>query len=860
MRFFLLGFIFLVQTVYSQSLLDKKIDFSISEVTINVALQRLIEQTGVDIAYSKSFFKEDRYLSLHLKNQTIDNILSAILKDTFIGHKILGGRIILFKDKNTKYTVTGYIEDKLNGERLINATIYCPILNLGTITNEYGYYSITLPTEEVDIEFSYLGYGKKSESIQLTSNQHKDISLEPTLTLSEVIINPNKDDLELYTKDKSNSYQLNKKFVQDYPDLAGEEDYIRVAEFLPGIQYGIDGLGSIQVRGGDGSQNLIMMDGVQIYIPYHLLGIFSLYNPGIVKSAKVFKGSFPARYGGRTSSVLDVRVRDGNMYKWQSKASVNLMNANLVVDGPIKNEKGSFLLAGRYSPGGALMEPVINKTYFQDSEGDLKTNFYDFNAKLNYKLSSRDRIYGSFFTGKDEILKANYNDFEEIINKPETHFNWSNSIASLRWNHLFGDKMFVNTTLTSSIYGYEYTSLELSEEDDKFDYVHNTSDNREIGLKVDFDYLPNPNNTYRFGFGISSQYYATNRATIDEEDIDRLTFDEIYQESLENFLIVDTINTLEGYLYFEDQIVIKKKTQINAGMRISSFFNGNNTFLNLEPRLAIRHNITKKISAYASHNQMVQYTHLLSYSSIRLPSDFWMPSGDVLLPLKSWQTEAGIEYSPTKNLNVVLDVYYKALQNVYLYAFIYDETNEEFSEYPLKGKGFVRGLECLVNYTNKQQGAILSYNFSKTERQFKKLNKGNLFPFVFDRRHQLKVFLYQKFAKNFQLGLNWTYLSSSPLLLLTSIDGGEPLNKIELDEGEKRNNERTIPYHRLDVGLSYKFRTNNVKHRIKLGCYNIYNRENIAYYKFNLDDEDGDLIQPVNSIPFIPSIYYSISF
>ncbi len=871
MRSILIIFLFLSQTVFCQSVMQKKLNFSVVNTSINGALQKLSDQTGVDIAFSRNFFKNNDPVTVELKNETFETVLSELLKQTTIGYKQLGGRIILFKKKISHQTLSGFITDTKTGERLLYATIYCPQLKLGAVTNEYGFYSITLPEGETSVEFSFIGYEKRTENIKLCKSVHLNISLNSKLTLSEVVVSPDNSNSPLFVTNLNNATLINKKIVKASPALAGEEDYLRVAQLLPGVQSGIDGLGSIQVRGGDGSQNLMMLDGVQIYIPYHLLGVFSLYNPEIIHSAKLLKSEIPARYGGRVSSVIDVRTRDGNLFKWETHASVNLLNANIAIEGPLLKEKSSILISGRYSPPNGLLEPVFKRTYFQDEDCELHTSFYDVNAKINYIFSSKDRLYGSFFTGRDSFLKYYSQESADASEDPDTELGWSNSIFSLRWNHLFNDKLFVNTTFTTSLYGYNFSSLDLLYNDentevDSFTFILKSANNREIGLKTDFDYIPNANHTLRFGAGYTMQQYQVTDAYLDINSEEVSSIDTIDLESLKDVSDDINYNAMEGFAYIEDQVKLGDKTTINIGLRLSFYAHEETRFFNPEPRLSLNHKLSKKISLHSSLNRMVQYTHLLSNKAVRLPSDFWIPSSDENLPQKSWHTEIGVSFSPDKRINFSTDIYYRLFQNLYSFknesmesVFGDVELEDDYSD-ELKGKGYAYGMEFLLQYSGNKTGGSIAYALSKTERKIQQINSGKVFPFMFDRRHHLKLFLYQNLGHNFQLSANWVYYSPGPKLYLISFDGDEPLSKVNITSNATENSIRTYSYHRLDVGLSYTLKTSKVEHRFKLGAYNVYNRENIAYYKIDFNEEDNLISDPVYSIGFIPSVYYSISF
>ncbi|MCG8702447.1 MAG: TonB-dependent receptor [Bacteroidales bacterium] len=870
MRFFLvLLTVILVQALNGQSVLDKKVSFNASNITINKAIVKLSKESNIDIAFSRNFFKRNHVINLTFENQTIASILSTLLQNTNVEFKELGNRIVLFKKKITYHTLSGYLEDQKTCERLIYATLYSPAHGIGTVSNEYGFYSLTLPAGKSLLECSYLGYEKKVENIELNKNQTQNIGLKSRLELKPVTIRPEKNEVALYRIDNNNSVLLGKKFVKSSPSLAGEEDYLRTYQLLPGVQSGMDGIGSIQVRGGDGSQNLMMLDGVQIYIPYHLLGLFSLYNPVTINSAQLLKSYVPTKYGGRTSSVIDVRTREGNMHEWKTEASINLLNANAMVEGPLFKEKSSMMFAGRYSPTGSLLNSVFKRTYFQDEECGLKTNFHDINLKFNYIISPKDRVYLSIFSGKDSFLKYFDEESKNMDEEPGTEFSWKNTVVSLRWNHLYSDKIFSNTTLTSSLYGYDFSSLDfyLAEDnkgDEEFYFHLKNANNLSYGLKSDYNYMFNSSHKVGFGGGITFQSYQSKDTTLIEKNIDINALDSINRNYLIDIAPIEIDNVYEGYFYLEDQITLSDKLQLNAGIRLSFYYN-DKFFLNPEPRLNINYKLSPKTTVSTSINRMTQYIHLLSNKAIRLPSDYWIPSNDEYHPQISWHADVSMNHSLSKGLKLSTSIYAKRFNNLYSFEnekldFVEDSLNtENFTFNELNGSRTGYGIELMLSYANKSSGGTLSYTISKTDKKIPSVNSGRAIPFMFDRRHQFKLFLYQNIGKNLQLGINWMYLSPQPKIVLISYEGDEPLSQLDINSLDN-NSIQTKAYHKLDGSLSYLFKTQKLQHRIKIGAYNVYNRRNISYHKLVEDESDNLNFTPVYSIPFIPSFYYSISF
>ncbi len=876
LRILFISFFFLfVQILNAQKELNQKIDFFATNIPIEKALTQLAEQTNLNIAFSKRFFQTSDPITANYNNQSIEWILNELLHNTGIDFKNRNGRILLFPAKKQTFTISGYIEDKDTGERLISATVYCSTHQKGTYTNEYGFYSLSLPKGVINLEFSYLGCESLSKTINLSNNISENIQLSNALTLAEVIVeDEEKNTLFLKQNAQQSAQRLSNELVRISPSLGGEADPIRTAQLLPGIQSGVDGLGGIFVRGGNSGHNLMLLDGVTVYIPYHLMGAFSIYNQHTIRSANIYKGNFPARYGGRLASVFDIRTREGNQYRWTGHLGMNLVSANALIEGPIQKEKGAILLAGRSSHTGLFLNPFFKRTYFSNNTEEITTSFQDFNAKINYTLSQKDRVYLSFYRGADfmessiESEELDEEEEEEFSIEEDVILNWSNTIFSLRWNHLFSDKLFSNTTLTYSLFDYEYTVLEeLRGELDQFGdfpledifYLSNQSQNEDIGLKIDLDYLPNPIHRFRFGGGFSFRSFIPKIVYRDIEDEaigddDDYTISEL--QALEEEVEIEAI---ESYLYVEDQINIKDKWHFNLGLRLSNFFQEEQQdYTLLEPRLSIHYQANKKVRFHTSINRMVQYLHLVSNNTVRLPNDLWIPSNNDLLPETAWQVELGMHYQIRPSLQLKIDAYAKQMQHLYSYPQDFSFEEEDFNIFLVEGSGEARGIELSLQQEGKRNGGFLSYARTSSTRTFSSINDGNPFPHANDQPHQIKLFLYQKWGKGFTAGLNWVFNSPNPRQLIRPLGPEQIETPTNINENNALRNEAV--YHRLDLNLSYQYRTKKLSHLFKIGAYNVYNRQNIAYYRLDFDINGNEAYLPVYGLSFRPSFSYTLRF
>ncbi len=866
-----------IQLTYAQSVVDQELDFNIVERSIPEALLQLSKISGVDIAFSHQFFEVEQRISLQVEKQLLSSVLKTILFNTGIEYKTLGKRIVLFREKSTVYTFSGYIQDAENGERLISATIYAPGLGKGTTSNEYGFFSLTLPAGKAEIQYRYLGYTPKNEQLSLTENIQKQVNLQPSFTLEEVIVTPDSTKNPSFTTFEQ-SIPLTGDILHMAPSIGGEADPVRAAQLLPGIQGGIDGMGGTQVRGGDNGHNLMLLDGVPVYIPFHLFGMFSIYNARTVRSAKVLKGSFPAHYGGRLSSVFDIRMREGNRQFWETEASASLISTNLMLEGPIRKDQTSLLLAGRFMHSDFLLNPIIGQTFFNEEQDELNFRFNDVNAKLNHRLSDRNHLYLSFYYGNDFLEGSRLSDFfveeEEDFGTNEFEFDldWSNTVFALRWNHLFNHKLFSNTTLTYSQYNFSYGVLDEYEipiledevEEDLF-FFGNLSKNRDYTLKTDFDFLPNPNHQWKFGAGVSLRYFQPDIFFFDEDASILGILDDPSVENILNQFEPETFKATESYFYVEDNMVISPSFSGQFGMRFSSFIHDGAIFSRIEPRFNLQLEVNQNIKWQLSGSRMIQYLHLISTATVRLPNDLWLPSSETVLPQEAWQGELGLHFSLQNQFHFSMEAYYKKMSNLYAYKeeFFLDDNPEEEVEGDLsKGNGETYGIDVLLKKEGAKTGGLVGYTLAWANRTFADHNLGLPYPSAFDQRHQLKVFLFHAFTPRLRVSLHWIYNSPTPRLdvpNLINILNGEAI--IPPNSEGNRNLIRLPSYHRLDFNLLYEVQKSIARHQIKLGVYNLYDQYNIAFYNLAINEETGLLFErPVAAIPFLPSLAYSIKF
>ena len=546
------------------------------------------------------------------------------------------------------YTISGYIEDASSGESLIGVNVYSKSLSVGTTTNNFGFYSLTVPEGEFDINFSFIGYSDYTKNLSIKT----DLELNTRLVLSSEIIKE-----VILTDQISNVEQTQTSVIsvpviqiKSMPALLGEIDVLKSIQLLPGVQSGSEGSSGFYVRGGGPDQNLILLDGVPVYNASHLFGFFSVFNIDAIKNVKLTKGGFPARFGGRLSSVLEIDMKEGNMKEFKGEGSIGLISSKLALEGPIVKDKASFMISGRRTYADLLLN------LFQPSpDATGGYYFYDLNAKLNYKISNTDRIYLSGYFG-DDIFGLNFNengDDEFIFG-----LGWGNKTTAFRWNHVFNNKLFSNTTLTYSRYSFDIDQgFSSSDSNFEFSYI---SGLRDFGAKIDFEYSLNPNHSFKFGYSHTYHDFFPGELSLDF-NYDETDIDTVFQFS-------DDLQAHDLFLYVEDEIKVNERLKMNLGTHLALFSIKDSTYLKLQPRFSARYLINEKWSLKASYAEMQQNLHLLTNSSVGLPTDIWVPATDSVKPQQSKQFALSIN---TNFLDGILEAsiegYYKKMDDLVSY-------------------------------------------------------------------------------------------------------------------------------------------------------------------------------------------------
>lgn len=762
-----------------------------------------------------------------------------------------------------KYTLNGYARDASNGEELIGVTVYVKELSNGVISNNYGFYSLTLAPGTYTVRYSFIGYQAVEQQIVLNKDISLNISLEEeSVELEEVVVTGKAPEANVTSIQMSRN-DLNIDQVKKLPALFGEPDIIKTIQMLPGVISAGEGTSSFFVRGGSADQNLILIDEAPVYDPSHLFGLFSVFNADIIKDSELYKGGIPARFGGRLSSILDVRTRDGNNKEFEGEAGIGLLASSISLEGPIKKNESSYLISARRSYVDLFLRAADNENLVY---------FYDVNAKVNWRANNKNRFFLSLYSGRDDFSFGD--DFG---------FDWGNRTATFRWNHLFNDKLFSNTSLIASNFDY---GLESSSAADGFTW---DSDLQEYSIKNDLNYYVNPNLELDFGYHFTYRRFAPGKILAKEESIFKDTelqneyaLDHAFylgaQHSLSDKLtliygarlsIFQSVGKGDVYRYQNDL------DNVNP-TRIDTLSFGRlepiKTYVNLEPRVSLRYMLNSKSSVKLSYNRMVQNTHLISSGTVPLPFNTWAPSSYYLKPQLADQIAAGYFRNFKDNTyEVSVEAYYKKMDNVTDFAdnaqlFFNTDLATEYRQ----GEATGYGLELFVQKKKGDLTGFVSYTLSRADRTIDGVNLSNTFLANHDRRHSFNTLATYDFNDKWSFGGSFTYGTGRP----TTVPSGTYQwgDGYVADVITERNGYRLPAFHRLDLSATLTPRKNKGKKYETswvFALYNAYSRQNpFSLYTRVTQNKDGEVIGDGTSkearmiylFPLLPSITYNIKF
>jgi outer membrane receptor protein involved in Fe transport len=763
-----------------------------------------------------------------------------------------------------KFTINGYIKDSTSNETIIGATVTVKGKTKGVSSNQYGFYSITLEKGIYVLSVSHIGYTTKEVEFDLNKNIQFNLDLSPSIASSqEIIIYAKKRDLNVKAA-QMGKFELSMNQIKSVPALAGEVDPLKVLQLLPGVRNAGEGNSGLYVRGGGPDQNLVLLDDAVVYNPGHLFGFFSVFNSDALKNVSLIKGGMPANYGGRISSVVDIAMKDGNNKKYQVEGGIGTISSRLSIQGPLIKEKASFIISARRTYIDVLAKPFIKPTSDFAGSGYY---FYDLNAKANYKFSEKDRLFLSGYFGRDVFT---FNNKERSF---KARIPWGNSTGTIRWNHVFSNKLFANTSLVWNDYQFEFGG-----EQSNFE-IKLTSAIRDITAKIDFDYYPAKGHQLKYGINYTLHRFNPQTTTGKADGV------ELKPQSVNNKFA----NELAVYLM--DDWEINDQLKINYGVRYSYFqqigpytrynkdANGNTLdsiiykrgkgiqdYGGLEPRFTMRYAINDETSLKAAVTRNMQFIHLVSNSGSTLPTDIWVPSTYRVKPQIGWQYAAGFFKNFKDNMwETSVEVYYKTMANQIEYREGYSPGIGDPEESFVYGKGWSYGAEFYVNKARGKFTGWIGYTLSWTWRKFDELNLGEQYPGRFDRRHDLSV------VTNYQQNKKWKYSAVFVYGTGNAFSLPERFFLVDgvLTQQFSRINQYRLPaYHRLDLAAIYTpqpKKARKIKKEWVFSVYNAYSRQNPYFIYF---DQTGNPLQgtlevearQVSLFPIIPSVTLNFKF
>jgi hypothetical protein len=866
----------------SAQLPDCQLRFSRLELSLEACFEEIQTQCQLSFAYSPDHVPLGEKIRLPARSLGLPPLLDHILPPLGLNWKQVGQRLILFPDeRGPAFLLSGYVRDAESGEALIGARVYEQNSRQLIFTNDYGYFSLRVRADSARLWTTYATYRARKLSFPLDRDRRLTIDLEPDFSLAEVEINAREAGLQEGALDPA-LLSLSMEEVRSMPALMGEADLLKAVQLLPGVQAGQEGSSGLYVRGGGPDQNLVLLDGVPLYYVNHVGGFFSIFNADALKDVKLIKGGFPARYGGRLSSVLDVHMREGNLRETHGAGSLGLITGKFSIEGPIVKEKSSFIVSGRRSYLDLLVAPLLNR--LTDDNSQLGYAFYDLNAKVNLIAGENDRFYLSMYSGHDRSHTrfergGGFNTPGSRIESRNT-LKWGNQLMAFRWNHLWSEKLFSNLTATYGYYNYE------QEIDHNFRDFSTRSENQyrwqhrsgiqDWGLKIDFDAYPSPRHQLKFGLGTLFHNFTPGLQVYQ-----LLTDSLLFQTERRELRDTNRIQSLETHLYLEDQWRLASRLKLNLGIHGVWYQVGEAHYGSLQPRMSLQWRPLDVLSLKAAYAQTAQFVHLLANPGADLPSDRWVPATEDIPPQLAEQVSLGGWYQhPRFPLRFGIEGYYKRMRQLIDYRDGFDFYTESVrweNQVETGGVGESYGVEFLIRKDRGKTRGWLGYTLSWNHRQFENINGGNPFPYRYDRRHDLKLMVSHPLSERVKISANWLLGSGNAITLATGRYA--LLNQVQSRRGpfdlynfaalydQGRNGHRMRTFHRLDVSLEFMKKTRWGERSWILGFYNLYNRRNPFFYYYNSQRAPAGLLAgsgvelyQFSFFTLLPIISYNFSF
>lgn len=851
-------------------------------------LRAIEQQSGYLFSYESSLLHELPPVTFRADRQPLAACLDRLLSPLSLGYAWAGSYIIL-KPKPRLYTISGFIRDSLSSESLIGASVYDARSGKGTASNSFGFYSLTLPAGRVTLRISYVGFYTRESTFDLQKDTVLPSDLASWRALKEIVVEGLPPSSEIASS-RTGVMQFSPNTIRRVPALFGEPDVLRTLQQTPGVASGTEGLTGLYVRGGNGDENLYLIDGNPVYHVSHVGGLFSTFNPDAVKHVDFYRGSFPARYGGRLSSVVDVRMKDGDRQNYHGGISIGLLSASVFAEGPLVKDRTSFSVAFRRTWLDAFTAPALaiwNKIHKERDKAGY--SFYDLNGKISHSFSSRSRMSLSVYAGQDRVRskmrvsRLSYSDWK---------WRWGNFVASANWNYVFGPQWFANVTASYSRFQSRMWKIKETDREEKphkpasWEETVQGSCIEDWGYRVDADYTPVPAHHLKFGSDyLFHQYRPEQHWTTwivqagHAPDRRRIVYADPY------------IPAHEGSVYAEDDWLLGERWKLNPGLRLALYRVEGRTYTSLQPRLSIRYLLGRSASVKLSYAKMNQYVHQLSNSYMSLPSDIWVPVTGHIPPMTSRHYVAGLYYRWKKTVDLSLEGYYKQLDHLIEYrdgASLYPAYTRWEDKIAL-GEGRSYGLETMVRKPAGKWSGWIAYTLSWTDRVFHDgtVNGGRRFPARYDNRHKLNIAWVCQISPKVELSASWTYHSGNRLTVQldayrpvgASVSAwasswaasggagseglaGKQLRASGYEPVFGRNAVQLGAYHRLDLGINIYRRTRKGHLGIwNISLYNAYCRMNPFAVESVRPNPDGTWrVRQKGYFPTIPSFSYTYKF
>lgn len=855
---------------------DMPVSIHLKQASLKEFTARMEEVSGYSFIYGEEVvFKHP--VTLNFVKTPLRKILQEAFEGQEISFEITKHHIILKKEKTQptkrRFTLNGYVLDATSKETLIGANIYERQNEMGTTTNPFGYFSITLPEGDAKLDFSYIGYATRQVSLQLCKDTLLTIPLQNDNQLEEVVVLSDKAETGIQSS-RMGASSIPIAHIKNAPALLSEADVLKSIQLLPGVQSGITGTSGLYVRGGGPDQNLYLLDGVPLYNVDHTLGFLSVFTPEAVKKVDLYKGSFPARFGGRLSSVIDVRTNDGDMQRYHGSLTIGLLTSRMHFEGPLWKNRTSFILSARRSYFDLFLNPFLDK----DAKGGYY--LYDINAKVNHKFNDRNRLFLSFYNGRDQLMfKNNYSGSDDYVEKEKQNIHWGSTLGNIRWNHVWNSRLFNNMTLSYNRFRFRTNNdVDYQKETFRSRYQSGIDD---LSFTTDFDFHPLPSHFIKFG---GKYMHHTFRPEIQNTFVHTENGEEKKDEI---FTIAghEAVRSHEASLYAEDDFNLNDRWKANIGAHLSVFQVQKHTYASLEPRLSVSFLAHPDLTFKAAYTHMTQYVHLLSSSAISLPTDLWVPVTKNIRPMLARQFSLGGYYTGIKGWEFSVEGYYKALKNVLEYkdGSTLSGNSANWEDKVEMGTGRNFGIEFMIEKKSGRTTGWINYTLAKADRKFDEdgINGGRRFPYKYDRRHSVNITVNHRLTNRIDLSASWTFASGNTATLpkeqsiiilpegssswgnyyYSYINPGNLV--VSGNYSSSRNNYRLPASHQLNVGVNFRKKTKHGERIWNVSLFNAYNAMNPNHVYIDNKEKDGvttPVLKKLTLLPCLPSFSYTYKF